>query len=261
MKSCIFFIILALSAASCVKDKQVVSKYENGQPKVVHVNLKEDKEKYRHISYFRNGQVKKRGIMQNGKMEGKWKFYRINGSLKSINMTCSGLYCDTQIYYDTTGSLKAKTIFLEPGECACDSFSARMRHYYPNGRLHKKWTVKAGKMEGKYMEYNKSGQLISSGFYRNGEKDSVWKIWYDNGALWEVTRYREGKRTGEQKFFYKNGNFEFIRNFKKDSLHGDYYEGHKNGELMVVGRFRNGEKAGRWVWLDSTGKITHHETF
>jgi antitoxin component YwqK of YwqJK toxin-antitoxin module len=73
------------------------------------------------------------------------------------------------------------------------------------------------KLEGRYFEYFKNGQLFEDSFYKNGKKEGTSTHYWQNGNF-TVTNYTQGKMNGEEIRYNKNGiilNRELYRNGKE----------------------------------------------
>lgn len=125
---------------------------------------------------------------------------------------------------------------------------------------------------GPYKTYYKSGELKSSGNYKNGKRVGVWKDFYKTGELeWEYN-YIKGKKKFARKSFFKNGNLktESVM-FKGEKHYKSYYEtgelfcdnstdaGYandffKNGNLKVERPYVDGELSGVWRKFYETGE-------
>ena len=49
---------------------------------------------------------------------------------------------------------------------------------------------------GLYREYDRDGQIISEGSYKNGKEDGLWRVWYPNGQLAAEGHYENGAGFG-----------------------------------------------------------------
>lgn len=71
---------------------------------IAHINDSTDVK----VSWFDNGQPNAAGILLNGKMHGKWKYFHQNGNVASIEIYDQGRLLSKK-HYDETGTLQADT--------------------------------------------------------------------------------------------------------------------------------------------------------
>lgn len=76
--------------------------------------------------------------------------------------------------------------------------------YYKSGKIAKKYFLKNGILEGKYIEYYFSGEVKIIGNYFAGYKEGVWKTYYKNGKIKEKGKYQKDKKVDVWKTYYKN---------------------------------------------------------
>jgi antitoxin component YwqK of YwqJK toxin-antitoxin module len=80
--------------------------------------------------------------------------------------------------------------------------------YSENGTLSQMYTYRNGKLNGPSKLYNKSGEVIESGNYKNGRRKGLWK-YFKNGQLEKTKKFplkdpASERRTGEPEG-YKDG--------------------------------------------------------
>ena len=79
-----------------------------------------------------------------------------------------------------------------------------------------------GEANGKGKEYNRNGDFIFEGEYKNDERYfGIKKDYYDNGNLLFEGELIKGKKNGEGKEYYDNGELKY---------EGEYLNGNWNGE-------------------------------
>lgn len=125
-------IILIVTCTNQLK-KEVAEYYENGVPKRENFyTLKGDnKEVVKEIQYFNNGQKKLVGHYKNGKKDGKWTFWYVNGQKQS-----EGYFFEN----------------LKTGETLV---------YHENGKPFYKGSYVDGKKDGKWIFYNDQGKEVN----------------------------------------------------------------------------------------------------
>lgn len=104
--------------------KQTGDTYVNGQ-------IKQELAGETMIHYFKNGKIKARGPYINGKMEGRWEFFRETGELWQTGELALGIKRGEWIRYDRDGQQEYRETFIngrikkKAGETNADKASAR----------------------------------------------------------------------------------------------------------------------------------------
>ena len=101
---------------------------------------------------------------------------------------------------DLKETTKNNALYYKLGE----KTDGEVSYFYKNKSIFKKYFLVAGKAEGKYTEYDDSGELRVAGKYKNDVKDGNWKVYYKTGKIKKKGRYNEGDKVGIWKIFYKN---------------------------------------------------------
>ncbi|WP_346880744.1 energy transducer TonB [uncultured Algibacter sp.] len=136
---------------------------------------------------------------------------------------------------------------------------------------------------GPFESFYKSGELKTSGQYREGKKIGMWQDYYKSGKLQKKYTYNNGKNTGVQENYYKSGELKnktvklktegFIkkgfyeggvlfyemqlsRKSKSDFLvkNGLYHEFFKNNNIKVETNYKNDQLVGSWVRYYDSGE-------
>lgn len=101
-----------------------------------------------------------------------------------------------------------------------------------------------GEATGRTEEYDRSGKLTASGYYRDGYADSVWTYYYSTGEVSETRTYSKGKLHGELKHYAPDGivfkYYRFEQNEMKAFEAFDY-----TGKPLMGEYYSNGQKNGR----------------
>ncbi|GAK98158.1 hypothetical protein JCM19294_791 [Nonlabens tegetincola] len=132
---------------------------------------------------------------------------------------------------------------------------------YDNGQIKIQGFLIDSVLTGKFTEYYKSGQIKTTGEYKNceyetnhtriylggcgvgnnssfrkGKKDGEWKHYFENGILKSKTSYFCGLKQGNFFYYHENGTVFFIDFYTADTLMGTqmFYE---NGQLKLVSTY------------------------
>ena len=77
-------------------------------------------------------------------------------------------------------------------------------YFYKSGNIFRKLTCIEGEIEGKFSEFYETGELKTTGRYKNNLREGAWKTYTKKGTIKEKGKYTKGKKVGVWKTFYKN---------------------------------------------------------
>ena len=81
---------------------------------------------------------------------------------------------------------------------------------YPNGKLNYLIKVKDGLMHGKFIKYNRDGNIVYQANFNKGKRDGDVKGYYDNKQLEYHCSFNNGELSPEFKVYFPDGNIKFI---------------------------------------------------
>lgn len=142
---------------------------------IVYQNKKEGKNNYDVMLYHPNGNKKREGKVKEGKLDGQWKYYDVNGNLTSEVPYVNG--------------------FREGNNIS----------YYENGKVKSEIKYEKGEANGYFKKYHKNGKLAQEGAYINDIEVGVWKTYYANGTIDAINFYKDGDYDHWQQYFAANG--------------------------------------------------------
>ncbi|MBM78024.1 MAG: hypothetical protein CL846_06040 [Crocinitomicaceae bacterium] len=175
------------------------------------------------IYYYQNGEIKKQGHFDNNKKKGEWVFYYRNKVIEQkgnyINGKPEGLWT----------------------------------WWYENEKIRRKEEYRRGKVNGKVIEYDSIGNVITEGNYIEGIKEGSWKYIYNDYE--EVGFFADGMKTGKWKAKYVNGNTYFDGEFLNDIPINEHIYYYSNGKKKEEGSFLRGEKNGDWKKYNEEGTL------
>jgi uncharacterized protein len=206
--------------------------------------------------YYGTGQLSSEGWLKDGKPEGYWKTYNINGTMKSEGNRRNFLLDSIWTFYDETGLITKKISYLygkkngyytnyewkknDTDSLICNIVSKELyvndvkqgqSFYYENNRLQSIIPFKNGMKEGVAKEFSKDSILTALIEYHN---DYVIQRQYMN-------RYdSKGQKTGVWKEFYSNDRIKREENFLNGKLHGYVREYDANGKVIRLQKYSNG---------------------
>jgi antitoxin component YwqK of YwqJK toxin-antitoxin module len=156
-----------------------------------------------------------------------WKFYRDDGTVKSIEDYRTG---EVTVY--SSEGFKQEHFFLKN-----DEIHGNIELYHPCGLLKEKSTYENGKRQGKGELYHPSGKI-------------------------DLTyQYLDNKRTGEFVGYFENGIVSARVNYSDNLLNGKGISFYINGKKKSEGQYVNGEQTGLWTFYYASGKVEQSGTY
>lgn len=253
---------------------------------------------------YPSGKKSGEGIMQNGKPEGIWKAYYENGALKSEGKKTAGITDSVWNFYSPEGLLKS-TIEYAVGEkngisktfdkngnlIVEEQFSADRKEgvskwFFTKSRIQKEITFIGGKEQGRGIEYDSTGLIITLLDYTNGvlvkripvnrtdrqeRKTGLWVELHPNKSIALETNWTGGLKNGYQKQYDIKGNLLKIERYIDGVLQNQpedappppikkrYFE---NGRVRNSGPYTSeGKPTGQHLTFDTSGVAIFSEVW
>ena len=174
-------------------------------------------------SYFPSGQIQSLEYFNMGVRVGKYKRYRLDGTLIVVGEYDSNYKVGIWTYYDsdkkkvkeeTYGqSVLLKVIdWDKKGQKVTESTKIDTAYnmwrnitWYGNGNKKKFYTHKRLGLEGKYTEWFFSGEKRCEGLMRHDKMDGKWFFWYSNGQIALECDFDYGNLINKAKIYHDNG--------------------------------------------------------
>lgn len=185
--------------------------------------------------------------MVNGKPEGLWKAYYVNGNLKSVGNRKYALLDSVWNFYNERGDISEKINYID------------------------------GKKNGYFYSFNYFtnvndsviGYLKSRELYLNNKKHGISEYYYKDGTIYRAVNYLEGKKNGFTREYNEQGVLVLIIDYRdgravdrnvinqyKDSLkHGIWQEFYPNGKLKKEENYHEGQLHGLVKFYDLRGEL------
>lgn len=208
------------------------------------------------VFYYPNKQVSSEGNMVDGKPDGLWKSFYVDGTRKSIGVLHEGTLDSVWIFYNEKGKIKEKINYLN---------GKKNGYYYTFGYFKNTDSVEVGYLKSQELYLNNLKNGLSDYFYRNGnvrlsvnyvqgEKHGIAREYNEQGRLISIIDYRHGKaidvesinrykdsvKVGVWKEFYPNGKIKREMNYTNGELNGMVKEYDLSGELITAHRYEGG---------------------
>ncbi|MFY7971551.1 MAG: toxin-antitoxin system YwqK family antitoxin, partial [Flavobacteriales bacterium] len=246
--------------------------------------------------YFDNGSVSSEGWMRNGQPDGYWKTYYPDGGLKTEGNRKNFELDSTWKFYRTDSTLEKtidykanqkngvervyslKGILFEEYTNVENVKSGPAKFFYETGELQRTLSFANNKEEGKGLEYDKDGRIITLLTYKNGfiyaaekinrynsegRRTGNWRDLHPNGNIKEEGNYTNGLKNGIFKIHKKTGELDRLEKYEDGVLQeGDNetavidvrQEFYEDGSIKEIGGYKEGKKHGTFRLFDKNGK-------
>jgi hypothetical protein len=147
---------------------------------------------FRHIMNKEKWETEEpRGNLINGKRDGEWITYFVNGQLAAVENYRNDTLHGRQIHYSPQGFYKLRANYKMG--IKVDSFYL----YNSNGQVNIiDYRDSTGTPQGQLRTYDTNGQMIQTGQYKDGEFDGEFRTFYRTGQLETIKYFTRGKRIG-----------------------------------------------------------------
>jgi antitoxin component YwqK of YwqJK toxin-antitoxin module len=165
------------------------------------------------------------GRFMNDVPVGEFKYYHINGNLKSISLFLNGTHKVKTTLYDETGKKSAEGLFVDQQK------------------------------DGIWNYYSANNYKIKEESYKNGVKDGSWKTYSaQTGILLEEETYSDGVLNGVKKTYYTDGELNTSLQYINGKMNGVVEAYHPDNILLLRGMYHNDQQIGTWDYYDINGK-------
>lgn len=242
--------------------------------------------------FYETGQLLLEGSYKNGKKDGKWTKYYIDGPISAVNYYVDGQMDGEQTEYFRNGKKKSVAPYKNGIQ---DGYS---QLFFSNGTINSHgWNVN-GKSEQQWLSYYPDGQLATDQyfqnnlvhdtayFFNNNGKQGIKMFYekgksmsevlidpiqqlvlstskmnepreykYESGAVKAKYKITCGRVDGTLERFYADGKLGARFGYASDTWHGVYEEYDEMGVLAIRARHENGVRQGLWTRTGELGKI------
>lgn len=229
------------------------------------------------VYLFRNGTVKERYFVKDGKENGVHQYYYSNGQLAEESTYRMGVRDGNYVSYHSNGAKEDEFKVVN------GSISGLRTRYYPNGQISSKYNYVNGKYDGEYVTYYYDGKVEKKGTYKNGNEVGKFEKFYSNGTLASSMQLDEsgkqnginmqydldGKKYEELEFskgelktityYDKAGTAKVLATKKGKKI--DYVRSYPDGKKAVEGQFVDDQRSGDWKYYDRYGNMTTLEKY
>ncbi len=103
---------------------------------------------------------------------------------------------------------------------SCKNENPSVTTFYPDGSKREVYKTKKDKIEGEYLQYYNTGELMTKKNFVNGKEDGKAVTYYETGELKEVQFYLNGKVNGNDTVFYKSGKKRYTSQYSDNLKNG-----------------------------------------
>ncbi|MGL4598137.1 MAG: tetratricopeptide repeat protein [Bacteroidia bacterium] len=218
---------LKLTQLDFVKDLPTRVRSFNEKGEVTHEETASGKRMRVNLYWF-NGNKRSTGDYFEGKKDGEWSYYDVNGALEITEM-------------------------LEAGEG-----NGKRKQYYSNGQLQNECKLKKGEYDGYFKSYYVNGKIESEGWYVKDQRQGAWYAYTEAGQVAAYRFFRDGELEGHTEFYDAYENIMEDRFYKEETLI-QVTELDSSGK--VIYDFKTKDGSGPFVWNHTSGKIYQSITY
>jgi antitoxin component YwqK of YwqJK toxin-antitoxin module len=219
------------------------------------------------VTYHSSGKthIASKGTLKDGKREGKWTWYHINGKIKQTTEYKGGLLEGANIIYYPTGQK------LFEGNYVNDETSGNATWWFWTGQkeeegsyddgdytISNSWTIEGNPLvvngTGPYESWFHNGKLKCTGYYKNSKRSKNWMWNFRSGQKSEEGSYVDEVYHLENSW-NENGTPEVING------NGRFKSHFLSGGAEAEGDFKNGIREGEWKWYYNMGQIKELATY
>lgn len=209
---------------------------------------------------------------QKGEKDGVWKEFYENGNVKDEKNYSNGKLNGIFKIYNKDRKLLEK-LYYKNGEVDIENKDYELEvelkeEYDKKGNLIFQGSYKNDKPIGIHRKFNENGKVISTETYNlygkvvaegivliNGKEDGKWVYYYDNGNKKAEGKYLKGKQQGNWKFYYPNGKIKQQGNYSLGKLTGSWKWYYDNGYLLKEEFYIYGKQDGEAIEYSELGEI------
>ncbi|MBK7214801.1 MAG: hypothetical protein IPH88_16205 [Bacteroidales bacterium] len=137
-------------------------------------------------TFFENGATETEGLLKNGFMEGKWKYYYINGNVQN------------EFNYQNAMT------------------SGEQRTFHSNGKPNEIYSSDSNYILGEYKKYYSTGTLESKGNFNKNGRDGIFIDYFSNEAVESIAFFDNSTLTGQLLYFTPDGRKDYEEYFNAD---------------------------------------------
>lgn len=223
--------------------------YLEGQPEGTHKEFSPEG-KITNAKIYREGFLVGEGLIDAaGNQQGPWTEYHPAGQIKAKGVYDNGARIGEWIFYHPNGKTEQKGRYDKKGKP-----QGLWLWFYDTGNQLREENYLNGKREGQMTEWSDSGKVITKGEYIDGMKEGKW--FFQLQDYREEGMYKNDQKDGPWESYYvENNELRFAGKFIEgipDGKHSYYFF---DGKLSEEGKYVMGNKNGNWEYFNPDGTI------
>ena len=188
------------------------------------------------------------GIITNeGKKEGKWKYFYGDGRVRAAGSYANNLETGKWEYYFSGGKTEQTGVFKQ------GKTDGLWQWYYADGTLKREEEYYEGRSEGIYVEYDTLGEVMVNGKYFDGQMEEEW--FYKVGDYTEKGKYVADLKDGKWQAFYADGTLKYEGSYTQGNPDGEHNFYYPNGQLKESNYYVMGISEKNWRKYDENGVL------
>lgn len=113
-------------------------------------------------------------------------------------------------------------------------------YWFEANKIHRTQAGYSGKLlNGFFVRYDLSGNLLEKGLFKNGLKEGIWKEWHPDGNIKSIVSWEDGIREGPIYNYNPAGYLTSEYQFKNDQLNGQAILFNDSGKMRLTIKYRD----------------------
>ncbi|MBL0051457.1 MAG: toxin-antitoxin system YwqK family antitoxin [Bacteroidetes bacterium] len=173
------------------------------------------------------------GILIDGKKDGAWKKYFLNGPMQRLEEYRNGVLFGSVIELNRGGTLELDENYVN-GKLN----GRRIKYHYGMQSIVENY--KMGILDGSRTTYYENNQKQEESFYINAKRDGAVKWYNQEGKLITEFTYKNGRLDGPAKNLFPDGKLQSEGMHKNDVEEGEWKEYDEQGTLIKTTIYKAG---------------------
>ena len=187
-------------------------------------------------TYYDNGQIQEKGSFKNGLLNDSLILYTDQDYVIKKALFVDGKVDGNLLeFYPNVSQLKKSSNYN------LDTLHGANTSYYPNGQVETSCTYLRGFLDQDYIVYHDNGQLNIKVFYTQAQKQGPFIEYNKEGDIIRTGKYKNNELDGEVKGFYPDNILHWSHHFNmgiKTGVHQDYWQ---TGKLKISRSYDDGK--------------------
>ena len=192
-------------------------------------------------------------VFKDGIPNGTWKLFKNNALIQERTYK-SGIIDGAYKEYYADGSVKATRNYVD------GKVEGKFVQYYADGKIESEINFKNGMQEGDEISYDRDGKIRSTVSFEVGKENGMKKELFKNSSSGDyemIAYYKDGKKDGYYAETFMNGNLKEQGQYIDGKKDGTWEFGKRDGKRTRTEVYLNDEKIKETVYFtDGTVEVT-----